>query len=116
MIGLKIIWAGIKGMFTPGSSVFLGVCEVALDMINNAIGQSGLSGKIATAAGAAAKAIEVLKRFADCCPAKWREEFDSLVQAAEKVLATLVDGKLDSAEAEEIFDIFRIGYAKWFAD
>lgn len=116
MSKIKIYWAVIKGWLTPGTSAFEEVVAYALNVLNTFISTPNVSTKVAKAYETVVKVLSVLNRFADWCPQKWREDFDKIRTIVEKVAMAFADGKVTKDELDSVVDLFRIEYAKWFAD
>lgn len=114
MSRLKLIWATVKGWVCPGTSAFLEIAKLALDMVNSAL--SPAAGKIAKACETISSALQVLDKYADWCPGKWRKDFDRIRSLVAQIVGVLEDGAISKDELEKVSDLFRIEYARWFAD
>lgn len=114
MSRLKLIWATVKGWVCPGTSAFEEVMKIVLDKINGAL--SPAAGKIAKTCETISAALETLDRYADWCPGKWRADFDRIRSLVAQIVGILEDGAISKEELKKVGDLFRIEYARWFAD
>lgn len=114
MSKLKILWATVKGWICPGTSAFEEIMKIALDKVNGALAPA--SDKIGKACSVISSALAIIDKYADWCPAKWRADFDRVRSVVAQLVNILEDSTLTPAEVSTIADVFRIEYAKWFAD
>lgn len=112
----SVFWAGLKGFFTPRSSVFLSIAQLALGSVNALLAKPVTAARLATAYAVAKAALDVLDKYADWCPAKWRAEFDALREVVRDVVEVFADGEIDLAEVQTVIEKFRAAYAKWNED
>ena len=114
MSRLKLAWTILKGWVCPGTTAFLEIAKLALGTVNSAL--SPAAGKIAKACETISSALQVLDRYADWCPGKWRTDFDRIRALVAQIVGVLEDGAISENELEKVSDLFRIEYARWFAD
>lgn len=113
MSGWSIFWAGVKGLFWPGTSAFEEIAQLALDKANTALAEPVTSGRLKKAVGVLRKAYDVMVDYADWCPDKWADEFLSIRSIVGSIVGALEDGKLDMAEVTELVEGFKVAYAEW---
>lgn len=114
MSTLKFIWATVKGWICPGTSAFEEVMAIILDKVNGALSPS--AGKIAKTCETISSALAMLDKYAGWCPYQWRDDFDRIRSLVAQIVGILEDGAVSKDELEKVGDLFRIEYAKWFAD
>lgn len=109
----SVFWAGLKGLLTPGSSVFGAIAELALDRANSALS------KVASLPAACKRvkwALGVLMDYADWCPQKWRAKFEVVCGIVGRLAEALSDSKIELSELQAVISDFREAYAEWFAE
>lgn len=112
----SIFWAGLKGFFTPGSSVFVSIVQLGLDTLNTFMAGENIASKIAEGYRIASSVLALLIKYADWCPIKWREQYDATIHAVNCVVSAFEDGKVELAEITAVTEQFQIAYAIWSAD
>ena len=112
----KVVWAGIVGVLTPGSTPFGKISQLALDAVNDFISAPVTAARIRTAWKALDLAARVLERIAPKCPVAWRMEYDGIVRIVRRLADAVADGRIDVAEVKGIADAFRSAYEEWNAD
>ena len=116
MSGWSVFWAGLKGLVTPGTSMFWNIAELALDTANSALDKWGAATKVGPVCEKISAVLATLDRFADWCPDKVRAKYDSVRSVVGSLATVLSDGRVDVDEVKTLTDKFRIEYAKWFAE
>ena len=120
MSGWSIFWAGLKGLVTPGTSMFASmfrnIAESALDTANSALDKWGAAAKVGPVCEKISAVLATLDRFADWCPDRYRAKYDSIRSVIGSLVTVMSDGRVDVDEAKTLIDKFRIEYAKWFAE
>jgi hypothetical protein len=114
MTRLRIIWATVKGWLCPGTSVFEEVAKIGLDKVNGALQPAAM--KIGKACDTIVEALRLLDKYADWCPCLWREDYDRILSVVAQIVGILEDGAVSMDELSKAADLFRIEYARWFAD
>jgi len=111
----SMIWATVKGLVCPGTSIFLEVTDLALNALNSQLAKGSVSEAVAKTCAIAEKALDILDRYADWCPEKWQKEFDTIRALVRKFVVALSDSKVDAKELEELAKAVKIAYAEWQA-
>jgi hypothetical protein len=113
MSGWSVFWAGLKGLLTPGSSMFESIAELALDTVNSALARIS---SLPLACERVKAALKVLMDYADWCPQKWRADFDVVCGIVGRLAEALSDSKIELSELQTVISDFREAYAEWFAE
>ena len=113
MSGWSVFWAGLKGLFWPGTSAFEEIAQLALDKVNKVLEQPVNAERVKKARDVLVKAHSVMVDYVDWCPAKWLAEFISIRSIVASVIGALDDGKLDLAEGKALVEKFKVAYAEW---
>ena len=117
MIGRwSVLWAAVKGFFTPGSSGFQSVVQLALDALNTFLAADDVASKVREGHRIALRVYEVLDGHRDLCPKKWEDEFAYVMDVVKRVVDAFEDGAISEAEADGLAGAFRQAYARWCAD
>lgn len=115
MSGWSVFWAGVKGLFCPGTSMFEEIAGLALGRLNSAIANSSAAGWIAKTCGVAKEALALLEKYKGWCPTKWVGDYARVLAVVSAVVRAFDDSKLDGDELADVVQEFQIAYAEWNA-
>lgn len=115
MSAWSVFWAGVKGLFCPGTSMFEEIAQLALDKANTALAEPVTAETLRKAVDVLRKAYKVMVDYSDWCPEKWAAEFLSIKSIVASIIEVLEDGKLDTAEVMKLIEGFKVAYAEWRA-
>jgi hypothetical protein len=93
--------------------VFNELAVLGLNQVNSAF--EPYTKSIKTVAGAVRQALDLLDRYADWCPAKWREDFDRIRGIVGQLVSAVDDAKVSREELDGLVDLFRVEYARLMA-
>lgn len=115
MSGWSVFWAGVKGLFCPGTSMFLEISGLALNKVNTVLAEPDVAERVKKVHDVVAKAYDILNRYSDWCPNKWRNDYTRVLAAVQAVLVAFDDGKLGVDELTNVVTKFKVAYAEWNA-
>lgn len=115
MSGWSVFWAGVKGFFCPGTSMFEEIAQLALDKVNSVMAEPDVAERVKKVHDVAARAYDVLDRYSDWCPNKWRADFNRVMVAVNSVILAFDDGEVDASEIADVATKFKVAYAEWNA-
>lgn len=116
MNSIKLVFNVIKGWLLPWTSPFEEVTDSILKSLNSFLKAEKVSANVQKARSYVGKALELLRKYANWCPAPWRNEFDAITGLVEDLSETLADDRIDTAELAKLITAFKDAYAKWQED
>ena len=111
-----VLWAGIKGFFTPGTSMFQEIVRYGLDILNNLMSGDDVATRVLRIAGTSRWVLDLLVKYQDWCPMKWQPHFIATIGAVRAVVDAFADAKITEDEARNVTVQFQVAYASWMAD
>lgn len=115
MSGWSVFWAGVKGLFCPGTSMFEEIAGLALDKLNSAVANTNVAGWIAKTCAVAKDALALLEKYKGWCPQKWVADYARVLAVVSAVVDVLDDAKVDPKELAAVVQEFKVAYAEWNA-
>ena len=115
MSGWSVFWAGVKGLFCPGTSMFEEIVGLALDRLNSAIASSAAAGWLAKTCAVAKDALALLEKYQGWCPQKWAGDYVRVLAVVSAVVDVFDDAKVDPKEVADAVQEFKLAYAEWNA-
>lgn len=115
MSGWSVFWAGVKGLFCPGTSMFEEIVKLALDKVNAVLAEPDVAERVKKVHDVAAKAYDILNRYSDWCPNKWRNDYTRVMGAVHAVIQAFDDGTVSADELADVATKFKVAYAEWNA-
>ena len=115
MSGWSVFWAGVKGFFCPGTSMFEEIVQLALDKVNSVLAEPNVAERVKKVHDVAESAYEVLNRYAGWCPEKWSPDYLRLLCVVHAVIVAFDDGAVSAAELSDVATKFKVAYAEWNA-
>ena len=111
-----IFWSAVKGAFSLNSSMFEGIVEYVLDVLNTWLACEGIADKVKRVHAVALNAYQTLVKYRGWCPLQWIAAYDKTLGAVNTVIVTFDDGRLEQEELKKCATDFREAYAEWFAE
>lgn len=111
-----VFWAGLKGFFAPGTSMFEEIARYGLNVLNNLMSGENAMAKITKIAETSRWVLDLLVKYQDWCPMKWQSYFNVTINAVKAVVDAFADAKITEDEAKNVTVQFQIAYASWMAD
>lgn len=115
MSGWSVFWAGVKGFFCLGTSMFEEIAGLALDKLNSTIVNTNVVGWLTKTCGVAKDALALLEKYQGWCPQKWAADYARVLAVVSAVVRAFDDAKVDPKEVADVVQEFKLAYAEWNA-
>lgn len=115
MSGWSVFWAGVKGLFCPGTSMFEEIAGLALDKLNSAIANSNAAGWLTKTCAVAKDALALLEKYQGWCPRKWAGDYARVLAVVSVVVDVFDDATVEPKEVSDAVQEFKLVYAEWNA-
>lgn len=112
----SVFWAGLKGFFTPGTSMFEEIAKYGLNLLNNLMSNGNLTERITKVAETSRWVLDLLVKYQDWCPMKWQSYFNVTINAVKAVVDAFADAKITEDEIKNVTTQFQVAYASWMAE